>query len=656
MAEAARDDFAGETQSVVVQRRRIEVRSGALVRHSDGIFRIAEILDFNTVTATSIQTGRTHVLLINELQYVDQDPRPLADIDINAIAEADWRVAQTRFAAIEPLLKTKNPTRAAVEARAEELGIGTSTLYRWMSRYKSLDAVSALVPFKRGWRYGKARISQSVQGIIDEVINTYYLTPERPTSQKVVREVERICLQRGVEAPSSTAVRQRVERIPERDRLRLRGQRERAKNKFLPTPGTTPDSDYPLAVYQVDHTPIDVIVVDDEHRLPIGRPWLTVAIEEYSRMVAGYYLGFDAPSAVSVGMCLAHALVPKDMWLLKHGIDAEWPIWGRPKKVRWDNGPDFRSDSVRDVCKLYGIDVEFRPCGVPHYGGYIERLQGTLMHELHDLPGTTFSSVSQREDYDSEGRAVFTKAELEKQLLKIICNEYHLREHRSLGMPPLRQFELGVFGHGGRPGVGMPSRPTDYMSVYIDFLPIIWRTVQNDGVELDKRYYADVLRSWIGVIDPETGKGLKHPFRRDPRDISAIWFFDPDIKEYFKIPLADPNFPSCSIWELRRAKKEVKAAGFDPSDSKAVLRSITERREMTKASAAKTKQARMAAQRQSEHQKVATEGPAPVQSPTASRRKDRDLAPRPTPSAAQTPALLPPSGLTVDVVRGSDIA
>ena len=27
----------------------------------------------------------------------------------------------------------------------------------------------------------------------------------------------------------------------------------------------------------MDHTPVDVIVVDERHRLPIGRPYLTVA-------------------------------------------------------------------------------------------------------------------------------------------------------------------------------------------------------------------------------------------------------------------------------------------------------------------------------------------------------------------------------------------
>lgn len=201
----------------------------------------------------------------------------------------------------------------------------------------------------------------------------------------------------------------------------------------------------------------------------------------------------------------------------------------------------------------------------------------------------------------------------------------------------------------------MPPRPTDYLSIYIDFLPIIWRTVQNDGVDIDKRYYADVLRPWIGVIDPETGKGLKHPFRRDPRDISAIWFFDPELKEYFKIPLADPNFPSCSIWELKRAKQELKDAGFDPTDSKAVLRSITERRQLTKDSAAKTKLARKAAQRLADHQRVADEGPALMQVPKGRASADRDMVARPSAVSRET-SLLPAACLLKDVVRGSDIA
>lgn len=311
---------------------------------------------------------------------------------------------------------------------------------------------------------------------------------------------------------------------------------------------------------------------------------------------------------------------------MANGIESPWPVWGRPTKVRCDNGPDFRSESVRRSCSQYAIDLEFRPVKVPRYGGYVERLQGTLLRELHDLPGSTFSSTEVRGEYDSEGRAVLTKSELEHQLLMLICNEYHRRPHASIGMPPLRKWELGIFGGTGSSGSGVAPRPADRTTVYLDFLPMLERTVQNDGVSIDGlRYYADVLRQWIGAKDGDTGKARKHIFRRDPRDISVIWFYDPDIKEYFRIPTADQSFPSCSVWEHQKAQEDVKKAGFDPSDERAVLRSITARRELVQKSSARTKATRREAQRRVEHAKSTGQIAAAV----ASKKNSRDLAPRP---------------------------
>lgn len=629
-------------------RRRVEVRSGSLVRHADGTFRIDEVLDFATVTATNLATGRVRVLRLGELQVVDEAPEAMSDVDIDSITDDDWRLAQSRYAAISPLLEEGGQSRAKVEERAAELGVSPATMYRWISRYRSLDAVSGLIPFKRGWREGNGRISESAETLIDEVLENFHLTPERPSAQKTVKEVQRLSEERGMQKPSGTAIRARIAKIPDHERLSRRGQREKSKNKYQPTPGKTPGGEYPLDHIQIDHTPFDVIVVDDEHRLPIGRPWLTVAIDLFSRMTVGYYLSFDAPSATSVGMCLAHAMIPKDEWLMLHGIEAPWPVWGRPRVVRCDNGPDFRSESVRKSCALYGIDVEFRPVKVPRYGGHIERLQGTLLRELHDLPGSTFSSVKEKGEYDSEARAVITKSELEKQLLKLICNEYHRRKHSALGMPPLRRWELGVFGGPGIQAHGMPARPSNPMTVFLDFLPMFERTVQHDGVSLDGvRYYADVLRLWIGSVDPGTRRARKHIFRRDPRDISCLWFYDKETKEYSRIPMASLDAPPCSLWEFRKAQEEVKKAGFDPSDEKAVFRSIGERREMIAEASAKTKRVRREAQRNAEHKKAVN--PA---TPLASKVKTPEKGVPERPPLAK---LSPPSGLARTVVATDDI-
>lgn len=626
-------------------RLRVDLRSGALVRHADGVFRISEILDFDTVVATAVETGRTRVLRVGELMPVESAPPPTASaVDIDSIAEDDWRVAQTRYEAIRPLLDSPDQSRSAVVARAAEVDVDPATLYRWLSRYRALDAISALIPFKRGWKTGNYRIGDAAEGVIREVIQNFYLKPERPSPQKVVREVHRICDERHIERPSPTAVRARIDRIPEYERLKRRGQAELARNKFSPVPGKFPGADYPLAVVQIDHTPVDVILVDDVHRKPIDRPWVTVAIDVFSRMTVGYYLSFDEPSTTSVAMCISHAMLPKDEWLLLHDVDGTWPVWGRPHKVHVDNGPDFRSKSLRQSCEMHAVDIEFRPVKVPRYGGHIERLQGTLLREIHDLPGTTFSSIKERGDYDSEKQAVMTKDEFEKLFVDLICNTYHRRPHSALGMPPLRMWELGIFGGGGIQGVGMPPRPADRLTVVLDFLPSFSRTVQPDGVSLDGlRYYAEALRPWIGMKDKATGKARQHVFRRDPRDVSALWFYDPDLKQYFKVPLADQSAPAFSIWEHQLAKTALTKAGHDPSDERAVFKSIGDRRAIVEESAARTKKARREAQRQADHAKGRSPAAPAGKAPAA-----------PIPPGGAYSAPLVPTGLLSNLLTSVD--
>ena len=156
---------------------------------------------------------------------------------------------------------------------------------------------------------------------------------------------------------------------------------------------------------QIDHTEGDVILVDDEYRLPIGRPWITLAIDVYSRVIMGYYLSFDAPSILSVAMCVTHAILPKEEWLRRHGIDAEWPVWGIPEGFHSDNAGEFRSESIADSCLKHGLNIEFRPMGRPEFGAHIERLIGNVAYQLKGIPGSTFSSVDERGETKPEESA-----------------------------------------------------------------------------------------------------------------------------------------------------------------------------------------------------------------------------------------------------------
>lgn len=586
-------------------RMHIKVDINSFVQYRGVVYKISQILDFNSLIGVAVDTGHSAVLRIGDLRPITETSDLTAvSQDLDEIVDEDWKIAQQRFAAINPLVNQLHIGRDQVEYRAKELNIDPSTLYRWLKRYTAYESVMALIPQKRGWKEGKSRISFETEAIIEKVIRDFYLTPQRPTAKKAIIEVQRICAERGITAPNHMTIRARIGRITEKEHLRGRGFKEKARNQFSPAAGTFPNADYPLAVVQIDHTPADIILVDDIYRKPIGRPWITLAMDVHSRMVTGYYLSFDPPSETSVAMCVAHSMLPKEEWLLLHKVDTQWPVWGMPKTIHVDNGADFRSNNFQQSCLAYGINLEFRPVKQPRYGGHIERVLGTLLKEIHDLPGTTFSSIKDREGYDSDKHAVMTKSEFESWLVTLICKVYHQRLHTSIGMTPLKKWEIGIFGNNETPGVGVPPRTADRHTVLLDFLPSFRRTVQTFGVTIDgMSYYAESLRPWINAKNSETGKKLELVFRRDPRDISTLWFFDPTLKQYYKIPFADQSLPPMSIWEYQQAKEKLKREGAHSVNEHEILRAITEMRAYVEEAQERTKKARRQAQRRKEHEK-----------------------------------------------------
>ncbi len=96
-----------------------------------------------------------------------------------------------------------------------------------------------------------------------------------------------------------------------------------------------------------------MIGVDEQQRLPIGRPWITRAIDVYSRMVLGFYISQDPPGAL--GQCIAHAALPKEAWLAKRGIVGSWPCWGFPARIHLDNAKEFHGEMLRRACEQYGV-------------------------------------------------------------------------------------------------------------------------------------------------------------------------------------------------------------------------------------------------------------------------------------------------------------
>lgn len=575
--------------------------------------RIAQAVDFDEVLLRDLETKQVVRAKLAELQII----QPLSEAlrpDLLSVPEPDWSEAERRQAVILPLLGQRGRTRGHVVARAAEFGLHANTLYKWLKAYESAGLVTALLPKRQRKDKGATKLQAEIEAIIEDVIKTEYLTTQRKSKQWICNEVRRRCTAAGIEPPHANTVRNRLKTLPAELAVAKRQGRKVAEQAYAPIEGSFPGAEAPLAVVQVDHTKLDLILVDDVHRRAIGRPWITLAIDVFSRMVAGFYVSFDPPGALSTGLCLTHAILPKDSWLAKRGIDAAWPCYGLPRKLHMDNAREFRGQMLERACRQYGIDIEWRPVARPHFGAHIERLLGTLSTEIKTLPGTTFSNVKERGDYDSVGKAALTLSEFEEWLTTYIVKVYHLRMHSGIGMPPMAMYRKGIFGDDRQPGVGLPARIQDEDRLRLDLMPFEERTVQDYGVVIDEiHYYSDVLRRWINAADPQKPKyKRKFMFRRDPRDISAIWFYDPELGEYYAIPYRDTSHPPISVWELREAKKVLDQQGRQHVDESAIFEAYEHMREIERAAQAKTTSARRAQQRR----KLAFEAQKPQRSTT----------------------------------------
>jgi putative transposase len=189
--------------------------------------------------------------------------------------------------------------------------------------------------------------------------------------------------------------------------MRRREGKARAEARFLPLPGDL-SAAHPLEIVQIDHTKVDVTVVDPIERQPIGRPILTLAVDVCTRMALGFHLSLESPSTTSVALCLSHAALDKSRWLAERGISGDWPASGLPDCIHVDNGAEFHARAFRRGCDDHGISLDYRPPGTPRFGGHVERLIGTMMGAAHLLPGTHFCNVIEKGDYDPAARAVMT--------------------------------------------------------------------------------------------------------------------------------------------------------------------------------------------------------------------------------------------------------
>lgn len=602
----------------------IDLEKGSIVSFNGSSYRIRRIAaDYKSVVAVNVATETPVTIALSDLRaWKDESVAlnsqyPNGPIEVYTEKEIDQ--AKYRYAIIEEFLdESIDPVK--LEAASKKHKVGKSTIYKWRSRYLDTRVITSLIDRQGRGGKGKSRLPDNIDSILSDCIELYY--KKRKSLEKTHRMVKLECEKEGLPVPNINTLKHRISLLPPEELIGTRRGRKKKREIYGQVLGTIPGAEIPYQMVQIDHTLLDIILLeDDEFRRPLGRPWLTLPMDVCTRVPTGFYLSIDTPGNYGTGQALAMSFFPKDKLLAAYNIDEEWPVWGPIKTLHCDNAGEFHSKMLELACLKYGIKLNFRPVATPHYGGHIERIMGTINKELHDLPGTTFSNSQERKyyDYDSKKYAGFTLKEFEEYFVNWITRVYMLKFHKGLGMAPIDRLKQFLVGTAEIPAIGTQPMYEDFEKTQIDFLPFEERTIQTYGVDIDNfRYQSEHLRPFVNMkVTTEFSKRRakrKFIFKVDPQDLSRVFFAHPDSETYYVIPLNNRAGYPMTKWEKREVERKLKAEGKEVNEE-AIMKGYKKLKELEDQATKRTASAKKNSQRRAtaadKSVKYTTEEPAP---------------------------------------------
>ncbi len=182
--------------------------------------------------------------------------------------------------------------------------------------------------------------------------------------------------------------------------------------------------------FQIDATIWDVYLVSSlDRRRIVGRPTVYLVIDEFSRLIVGFYVGFESPSWAAASLALINMVTPKVAFCRSIGIqitEDQWPAAVAPARLLADRG------------ELFGLKVGERletlnivPDNTPPYRGDRKPIIESRFHILPAIfmpfvPGVVQKDWGTRGAADPRIEAAMAIGPFRKMLVEAILQ--HNRE------------------------------------------------------------------------------------------------------------------------------------------------------------------------------------------------------------------------------------
>jgi putative transposase len=405
---------------------------------------------------------------------------PLRVAAISTVKPRVLDSSMERYRLIKPYLEGLR-TLASVAAEAN---IPFRTAQRCVERYRK-DGLASLARKERV-DHGSRRV---ISDRMLETIEGLALEKPRVPIAAIYRELKEFAATTGEYLPSYPAIYRTVRAIPA-GLLTLAHQGTRAYSETFDLVHRR-EASRSNAIWQADHAQLRIRLIREDGST--ARPWLTIVIDDYSRAIAGYYLGFEAPSVLRTSLALRQGIWRKS--------DPRWQVCGIPDVLYTDNGSDFTSRHMEQVAIDLKIRLVFSTPGHPRGRGRIERFFRTV----NDMFLCTLDGYLGK----VRRKPSLTLEQLDTRFRSFLLDEYHCRLKSEDGPAPTRRWEDGGF----LPRMPESLEKLDLLLVH----EIRERKVRPDGIHFHcLRYLSPTLAAYVGE---------SITVRYDPRDMAEIRVF-----------------------------------------------------------------------------------------------------------------------------------
>ncbi len=447
-----------------------------------------------------------------------------------------------------------------------------SSVYRWYKAYISHQDTRALIPrFDNRGHSGQQMHNRVVELFREAVEEAFRASPSANITAISTRLAGKIYAENATRPPDEQlvvpvlrTVYRWFNKLEAYDQTRLAKGKTVADRQYRITKAGPAVSGILMRV-EVDHTPLDLFLIDEITHLPLGRPTLTMYLDVYSRFPIGYYLSFGGTSASAVVGGLRHAILPKSP--VKEvvpdlPIQHKWPCYGLISLLVADNGLEFYSSALDSVAMDLGMSIHYCPKRQPWFKGAIERYLQTFNFTLsHQLPGTSLARLEHRGDYDSQKHALLTLAEFKHILEKWLLDIYAQKKHRGIGTTPWAKWHEGLQHH-------TPALPNSLDELQRRIGLVEERTLRHDGILLKGIRYAGpnlepILRAW--------GPSVKLRLVFDPEDLGSIQVWAPEQPDPVKVPALNQEYAKgLTLLQHELIQKQVRENGHNAENTKAL--------------------------------------------------------------------------------------